>query len=349
VNAWEEKPMKAHDEVASRDAGKGGAWLLRRRSLALLLAPLLASRGASAQAYPARPIRIIVPWPPGGATDLAGRVVAQQLADRLSATVVVENRAGAAGIIGAQAAARAAPDGYTLLLASAETHAIAPNLRDNLPYDPLKDFVAIAPFAVNPFSLVARGDFPATTTRELVAAIAREPGKFSYSSAGLGSASQIAMETFKALARLDILHVPFPGQAPAVVSLTSGQTDLQMLPAGSAVSLREGGRVKVFAVTTRNRFFGMPEVPALREEGFESMDFANWFGLVAPAGVPAEVPRRLAAEMAAVVASAEAQAALRRIGLDVFAPTSPADFQRFLEAELPRWGAVIRNADIRPG
>jgi tripartite-type tricarboxylate transporter receptor subunit TctC len=157
------------------------------------------------------------------------------------------------------------------------------------------------------------------------------------------------METFKGLARLDILHVPFQGQAPAVVSLTGGQTDLQMLPAGSAASLRQGGKVKVFAVTTRDRFFGMPEIPSLREEGFQSMDFANWFGLVAPAGVPAEVPRRLNAEIAAVVTSHEAQAALRRIGLDVFPPTSPADFQRFLEAELPRWGAVIRNANIRPG
>lgn len=341
--------MKTNSGTGCRPGRKADLPLLPRRSLALLLAPLLASREASAQAYPSRPIRIVVPWPPGGATDLAGRVIAQHLAERLSTAVVVENRAGAAGTIGAEAAARAAADGHTLLLASAETHAIAPNLRTNLPYDPLKDFVAVAPFAINPFSLVARGDFPATTIRELVEAIARQPGRFTYSSAGLGSASQIAMETFKALGRLDILHVPFPGQAPAVVSLTSGQTDLQMLPAGSAASMREGGRVKVFAVTTRDRFFGMPEVPSLREEGFESMNFANWFGLVAPAGVPAEVPRRLAAEVAAIIASADAQAALRRIGLDVFPPTSPSEFQRFIEAETPRWGEVIRNANIRPG
>jgi tripartite-type tricarboxylate transporter receptor subunit TctC len=340
--------MKDNTGPACRPLSRADLPLLRRRSLASLMATLQVSREALAQPYPSRPIRIVVPWPPGGATDLAGRVIAQYLAERLSTAVVVENRAGAAGTIGAEAAARAAPDGLTLLLASAETHAIAPNLRTNLPYDPLKDFVAVAPFAINPFSLVARGDFAAATTRELVAAIAREPGKFTYSSAGLGSASQIAMETFKALARLDILHVPFPGQAPAVVSLTSGQTDLQMLPAGSAASLRAGGRVKVFAVTTRNRFFGMPEIPSLREEGFEGMDFANWFGLVAPSGVPAEVPRRLAAEMAVVLASADAQAALRRIGLDVFPPTSPADFQRFIEAETSRWGAVIRNANIRP-
>ena len=349
TNDGEATLMTAIDDAAHRSLTEAGPLALRRRSLALLLAPLLAPGVARAQAYPSRPIRIVVPWPPGGVTDLAGRIVAQQLSELLSTAVVVDNRAGAAGTIGAQAASRAAPDGYTLLLASAETHAIAPNLRDTLPYDPLKDFVAVAPFAINPFSLVARGDFPASTTPELVAAVGREPGKFSYSSAGLGSASQIAMETFKGLAKLDILHVPFPGQAPAVTSLTSGQTDLQMLPAGSAAALREGGKVKVFAVTTRARFFGMPEIPSLREEGFESMDFANWFGLVAPAGVPAEVPRRLAAEMAAVVRSAEAQAALRRIGLEVYPPTPPDDFQRFIEAELPRWGGVIRNANIRPG
>jgi tripartite-type tricarboxylate transporter receptor subunit TctC len=324
------------------------AGITRRRLLPLLLAPLAGVRPASAQDFPSRPIRLIVPWPPGGVTDLAARVVAQQLAERLSATVVVDNRAGAAGVIGAQAAARAAPDGYTLLLASAETHAIAPNLRDTLPYDPLKDFSAVAPFAINPFSLVARGDFPAASTQDLVAAVAAAPGKFTYSSAGLGSASQIAMETFKGLAKLDILHVPFPGQAPALASLTSGQTDLQMLPAGSAASLREGGRIKVFAVTTANRFFGMPDIPSLREEGFAPMDFANTFGLVAPAGTPAEAVQRLSAAMAAVVTSAEAEAALRRIGLEVFAPMSPADFQRFLEAELPRWGQVIRAANIRP-
>jgi tripartite-type tricarboxylate transporter receptor subunit TctC len=264
----------------------------------------------------------------------------------MSTPVVVENKAGAAGTIGAAQAARAAADGYTLLLASAETHAIAPNLRAKLDYDPLKDFVAITPFAINPFAIVARPDFPAGNTKELVAAVKGQPGKFTYSSAGLGSTSQMAMETFKALAGLDILHVPFQGQAPALTSLVGGQTDLQMLPAGSALALRKGGKLKVFAVSTRSRFFDMPDVPALAEEGFE-MNFANWFGLVAPAGTPAAAVQRLAAESTAALKSADTQAALKKIGLDIFPAMSPAEFDKFLHAEMTRWGGVIRGAGIK--
>ncbi|HEX9431244.1 MAG TPA: tripartite tricarboxylate transporter substrate binding protein [Burkholderiales bacterium] len=314
------------------------------RVLAILLC--LASSLAWAQTYPERAIRLVVPWPAGGATDAAGRVMAQRLSERLSTPVVVENKAGAAGTIGAAQVARAPADGYTLLVASAETHAIAPNLRGKLDYDPLKDFVAITPFAINPFVIVARADFPAGTTKELVAVVKGQPGKFSYSSAGLGSTSQIAMETFKALAGLDILHVPFQGQAPAITSLLGGQTDLQMLPAGSAAPLRKGGKLKAFAVSTRSRFFDLPDVPTLAEEGFE-MNFANWFGLVAPAGSPAAAVQRLAAESTAALKSAETQAALKKIGLDVFPAMSPAEFEKFLEAEMTRWGGVIRGAGIK--
>jgi len=314
------------------------------RVLAIFLC--LVSSLAWAQTYPDRAIRLVVPWPAGGVTDAAGRVMAQRLSERMSTPVVVENKAGAAGTIGAAQAARAPADGYTLLLASAETHAIAPNLRGKLDYDPLKDFVAIMPFAINPFVIVARPDFPASSTKELVAVVKGQPGKFSYSSAGLGSTSQIAMETFKALAGLDILHVPFQGQAPAITSLLGGQTDLQMLPAGSAAPLRKGGKLKAFAVSTRSRFFDLPDVPTLAEEGFE-MNFANWFGLVAPTGSPAAAVQRLAAESSAALKSADTQAALKKIGLDVFPAMSPAEFQKFLEAEMTRWGGVIRGAGIK--
>ena len=307
----------------------------------------LVSGLACAQGYPERALRIVVPWPAGGVTDSAGRVMAQRLSERMSTPVVVENRAGAAGTIGAETVARAAPDGYTLLLASAETHAIASNLRSKLAYDPLKDFVAIVPFAINPFVIVSRPDLPASSPKELVALARSQPGKLSYSSAGLGSTSQIAMETFKALAGLDILHVPFQGQAPAITSLLGGQTDLQMLPAGSAAALRKGGKLKVFAVSTRTRFFDMPDVPTLSEEGFD-MSFANWFGLVAPAGVPPAVAQRLAADAAAVLKSADTQGQLKKLGLEVYPAMSPPEFQKFLESEMTRWGGVIRGAGIKP-
>ena len=306
-----------------------------------------ASGLASAQGYPDRAIKIVVPWPAGGVTDSAGRVMAQRLSERMSTQVIVDNRAGAAGTIGAELVARSPADGYTLLLASAETHAIAPNMRAKLPYDPLKDFVAIMPFAINPFALVARPGFPANTTKELMALVRGQPGKFTYSSAGLGSTSQIAMETLKGLAGLNILHVPFQGQAPAVTSLIGGQTDLQMLPAGSADTMRKAGKLKVFAVTTHARFFEMSDVPTLREEGFEGMNFANWFGLVAPANLPPPITQRLAADTAAVLKSPDTRSMLQKLGLDVYPSMSPPEFQKFLESEMTRWGGVIRSANIK--
>jgi tripartite-type tricarboxylate transporter receptor subunit TctC len=312
-----------------------------------VLAALGISFAASAQPYPSKPVKIVVPWPPGGATDLAGRVMAQRLAERLSTSVVVENKAGAAGTIGAASVAQSPGDGYTLLLASAETHAIAPTLRKELAYDPRKDFVAVARFAVNPFSVVSRPDFPAASMKEVVALAKKQPGKYTYSSAGLGSASQIAMETLKSLAQVDIVHVPFQGQAPALTSLMGGQTDFQVLPAGSAAPLRKGGKIKVYAVTTQERFFDMPDVPALREEGFE-MNFANWFGLVAPKALPAPVAQRLADETAAALKSEETKAGLRKLGLDAYGSGSPAEFQKFLDGEATRWAALIRAANLKP-
>ncbi len=317
-------------------------------AVSLASAVFVAPATALAQAYPDKPIKLVVPWPAGGITDSSGRIMAQRLSERMSSTVVVENKAGAAGTIGAEFVARAAPDGYTLLLASAETHAIAPNMRTKLAYDPLKDFVAIMPFAINPFSLVTRADFPANTTKELIALIKSQPGKFTYSSAGLGSTSQIAMETFKGLAGLNVLHVPFQGQAPAITSLLGGQTDLQMLPAGSAVALRKAGKIKVFAITTHARFFDMADVPTLREEGFEGMNFANWFGLVAPANLPPAIAQRLAGETAAVLKSADTRAAMQKLGVDVYPAMTSPEFQKFLESDLTRWGNVIRGAGIKP-
>jgi tripartite-type tricarboxylate transporter receptor subunit TctC len=273
--------------------------------------------------------------------------MAQRLSERMSSPVIVENRAGAAATIGAEFVARAPADGYTLLLASAETHAIAPHMRAKLPYDPQRDFAAIAPFAVNPFSIVSRPDLPAKTVKDLVAIAKAQPGKLTYSSAGLGSTSQMAMEVFKGLAGADILHVPFQGQAPALTSLLGGQTDLQMLPAGSAAGLAKGGKVKVYAVTIPSRYFNLPDVPTLKEEGFD-MNFANWFGFVAPANTPAPVVQKLASETVATLQTAETRAQLQKLGVDVYAPMSAAEFTKFLESERVRWGNVIKASGLKP-
>ncbi len=300
-----------------------------------------------AQSYPNRSIKLVVPWPAGGTTDAAGRILAQRLSDQMGVQVIVDNKAGAAGTIGAESVARSVADGYTLLLASAETHAIAPNLRLKLSYDPLKDFVAISPFAINPFALVSKPGFAANSVQDLINQIKAQPDKFTYSSAGLGSASQIGMETLQSLAGTRLLHVPFQGQAPALTSLIAGQTDFQMLPAGSATELRKAGKVKVYAVSTKNRFFDMPDVPTLTEAGYSSMNFANWFGIVAPANTPGVVAHRLETEMTQLIKSSDALMAFQRIGLDVFPLTNATEFQRFIESEHSRWGVVIRNAKIQ--
>jgi tripartite-type tricarboxylate transporter receptor subunit TctC len=321
----------------------------RATSFALsLIAGAFVCGSALAQAYPDRTIKLVVPWPPGGMTDSAGRIMAQRLTERMGVSVVVENRGGAAGTIGAEAVARARPDGYTLLVASAETHAIAPNLRAKLPYDPQKDLMAIAPFAINPFALVSRPDFPAKDFKEVLSTVKAQPGKYTYSSAGMGSTSQIALETLKGLAGIDILHVAFQGQAPAMTSLLGGQTDFQMLPAGSARTMGAAGKIKVYAVTTHARYFNLPEVPALREFGFEAMNFANYFGIVAPAGLPAAVLQRLERDVNAVAGSAETRAALRKLGVDSHPIMSPSAFQKFLADERVRWGGVIGKLGIKP-
>lgn len=298
-----------------------------------------------AQDYPdGKTIKLVVPWPAGGATDAAGRILAEHLGKRLNTTVIVENRGGANGRIGAQYVASARPDGYTLLVASAETHAINPYVFSKLPYDPLKDFVAVAPFAINPFTVAARPGLPANSVKEMIALAKASPGKLTFASWGIGSTAQIAMEMLKSQYEFEMLHVPFVGAAPATAALLAGQVDLMILPAANANALRQ--KIKVYAMTTKDRFFLMPDIPSLQELGFEGIDIANWFGVVAPANTPDTIVRRLAAEVVAIVRAPDAQAQFKALGVDVYPPMSQPDFQRFVQSEGLRWGNVIRKANI---
>jgi tripartite-type tricarboxylate transporter receptor subunit TctC len=302
---------------------------------------------AAAAQYPERAVTIVVPWPAGGATDLATRRFAVSLGKELGVPLVIENRPGATGMVGSAAAAKASPDGYTLLLASAETHAINPYTYAKLPYDPVRDFTPIAGFAVNPYALVARPDFPAADTKALVEEIRRNPGKFTYSSASLGSASQIVMELFKSAEGLDILHIPYQGEAPAVTALMGSQVDLMVLPVGRAENFRRSGKVKVFAATLGERFPGMPDVPTFKEEGFESIQIANWFALMVPQGTPEAVVRKLEKAIDAAVRQPETATAMGELGLGVFEPLPQPEFAEFVGKERKRWGAIIERAGIR--
>lgn len=320
--------------------------LIRRVALAAAAVCSAFSFGtASAQPYPSKPIRLVVPWPAGGITDSASRMLAQALSPRLGQAIVVENRPGANGQIGADNVAKSAPDGYSLFVASAEPLCINPHVYKALPYDPTRDFVGIAPFAINPFALVSRPDFPAKSVKDVVAAAKQSPGKYTYASWGIGSTSQIGMEMVKRQSGIDVVHVPFTGEAPAVTALIAGQVDLMVLPAGSAA--RQAGKVLALAVTVPERFFILPNTPSLKEEGYANVNVFNWFGVVAPAKTPAPIVQKLAEEIGATLKSDELKSKYRGMGLDVHPPMSQPDFNKFIASEIGRWGEVIKSANIR--
>lgn len=322
---------------------------LGRRALMALAAAALASAAAApafAQAWPARPIKLIVPWPAGGVTDASARLLAQSLGDRLKQSVVIDNRPGANGRIGADLAAKSAPDGYTFFVASAETHAINPTVFASVPYNAVKDFAAVAPYAINPFTVAARTEIKAATMKDAVALAKATPGKLTSASWGVGSTSHIILEMIKSQAGVDVLHVPFQGEAPAVTALLGNQVDFMVMPAARADQLRKDGKVKVLAVTTEKRFDLLGDVPTLAEQGYK-VDVANWFGIVAPAKTPNEAVQKMAAEINALLAGKEFPEALRKLGVDAHPQMTPAQYQRFIETESTRWGAVIKAAEIR--
>ena len=305
---------------------------------------MLGGGAALGQDYPNRPIRFIVPWSTGGGGDVAVRILTQALSIRLGQPILVENRPGANGQIGANLTAKSAPDGYTLMQDGGETHAINPHVYKNLQYDPTRDFVGIAPFVIIPFALAARPDLPANSVKELVALVKQSQGKSTYASWGIGSTSQIGMEMFKAQAGIEAVHVPYPRESPGIVALIAGQVDVMVMTAGAAS--RQAGKVKVLAVTVPERFSNLPNVPTLREEGY-AVDAYNWLGVVAPAKTPAPIIQRLAAEIQIVLQSPEIKEKYRAMGFETHAPMSQPDFNRFMASEIVRWGEVIKRANIR--
>jgi tripartite-type tricarboxylate transporter receptor subunit TctC len=310
-----------------------------------LACAVLCTGAAFAQGYPNKAVKVVVPWPAGGTTDIAARVVTQQLSAKLGQPIVVENRPGANGIIGADAVAKSSPDGYTLFVASHETHAINPHVYPKLPYRPIDDFVAIIPFVKVPFVFAGKTVSPASTAQDAVALIKAQPGKFTYGTWGVGSIAQVGMEMIVGAAGLKILHVPFNGGPPAFNALMAGQIDFMILPAGAAEPLRKGGKVKIFGVTTPTRFSLIEDVPTLKEQGYD-VDVANIFGFLAPVGTPPAVVRKLHAEIDEILKRADVQSLLKAQGTEVFT-LSQEDYARFLVSELRRWGEVIKRANIK--
>ncbi|HYC35067.1 MAG TPA: tripartite tricarboxylate transporter substrate binding protein [Usitatibacter sp.] len=298
-----------------------------------------------AQAYPSKPIKIIVPFAVGGIADTFARVIAQKLSDSWGQPVVVENRGGAGGNIGADVVAKSPPDGYTLVMGNIGTHAINPFLMKNVPFDPLKDFVPVAHVLEAEGLLVVNSSVPAKSVAELVALAKSQPGKLSYASGGMGTTSHLAGELFKSLAGVDMVHVPYKGNSPAITDVLGGQVQMIFATMPTVLPHVKGGRLRALAVLGDSRNPAV-DVPTIGEtvKGFSVI---NWIGLFAPAGTPADIVARWNAEVQKIMSTPEVQKRLETEGAK-FIPSTPQSFAAFQKAESEKWSRAIKAAGIRP-
>jgi tripartite-type tricarboxylate transporter receptor subunit TctC len=298
------------------------------------------------QSYPNRPVRIIVPWPPGQATDIAARVVAEKLQQQLGQPFVADNRPGAGGSIGTDAVAKAAADGYTLLAASSGPISIMPNLQ-KVPYDPLKDLQPVSLIAMAPFALVTHPSFPAKNAAEFVALVRANPDKYTFSSSGTGATAHLVSELFNSMAGLKARHVPYKGSAPALSDLMGGQIDYTLETVASLAGHIKAGRLKVLGVTSGKRTAALPDVPTLAEAAnIPGYDIGAWIGYAAPPGTPKEVTARLSAEIAKAMQAPDLKERYLSLGMDP-ASNTPEEMASFLRNEQARYGSIIKNANIK--
>ena len=306
---------------------------------------LIAAAGASAQPYPSRPVRMVVPFAPGGATDIIARIVAQKLADRLGQSVVVENKPGAGTTVGNAEVAKARPDGYTFLFAPTP-FVISQVVYPTLPYDPQKDFAPVSLLATSPFILVVNAAFPATSAAELVALAKAKPGTIAFASAGNGTVPHLSGELFKLRAGVDLVHVPYKGGGPAIVDLVSGQVPMMFATPIEVNQHVQSGRLRVLGTTSLARLAAMPDVPTLSESGYPDFEVLSFFGVLAPAGTPPEIVGRVASDLAAVMELPDvrerfAQQSAEARGL------GPVPFGGFLARERDKWADIVKRSGAK--
>jgi tripartite-type tricarboxylate transporter receptor subunit TctC len=308
---------------------------------------LIVATQAHAQPYPSRPIRLIVPFPPGGSTDILARALGQKLSEGLAQPVILDNRPGAGGSIGSEAAAKAAPDGYTLMMGHLGTLAVNPAIYKKLPYDPVKSFAPVSLMAIVPSVLVVNPQLPVASAAELIAYARANPGKLAYGSAGNGSTSHLTTEYFKLATGTDILHVPYKGIGPMLTDLISGQLSMGLNGAPAVMPHVISGRLRALAVSGIKRLEALPQLPTLDEVGVKGFDASGWYGIVAPAGTSREIVMKLNAEIRRIMGTPELRARLDTEGATP-APGSPEEFAAFIASEIERWGAVLKRAGIEP-
>lgn len=319
----------------------------RLKNLVLVLATAsVFTAGAHAQSWPAKPVRIIVPFAPGGAVDITARTVGPALGARLGQQMVVENRGGAGGNIGVEVGAKSPPDGYTLIVATSGQMAINPHMYSKLPFDPNKDFVAITQMGQAVNALCVHPSLPARSVKEFIALARSQPGKLSFATGGIGASDHIATELFMSMAGVKMVHVPYKGGAPAMIDLLGGQVELGFSTVATAMGPIKAGRLRALGVTSAKRFELLPDVPAIGEQlpGYEAV---SWYGLFAPAGTPAAIVTRLHSEVVAVLDTPDVRRRLMESGVIPTSSASPDAFASYVRTDNVRWGKLIRANNIK--
>lgn len=321
----------------------------RRLLLRGLLPALLILAGLTTQAqsnYPNKPVKLIVPFPPGGGNDVIARVIGQKLSDRWGQAVVIDNRAGANGIVGLQALMQSPADGYTLAVGAAGPLAVNPSLYARLPYDPVKDFAAVTNLVNYPLLLVVHPSVPVKTTRDVVTLAKAKPGQLSYASPGSGNSGHLAGELFNSMAGVNTLHIPYKGQGPALTDLLSGQVHMLYSSIPSVINQVKTGQLKAIAVGSAKRLPSLPDVPTIAESGVPGYEAYSWVGLVAPANTPSDIVHKIYRDVSDILKQADVADKLNQQGALPVGDT-PEEFSQYIKAEVAKWGQVVRNANIK--
>jgi tripartite-type tricarboxylate transporter receptor subunit TctC len=314
--------------------------------LTLLLVLGALAGPAAAQQYPTRPVRMLIGFPPGGGTDIVGRIVAQKLSENLGQSIVPENRGGATGMIAAELAAKAAPDGYTIFMAHIAAMSILPSLYPKMAYDVSRDFAPITQVAIGPNLLVVHPSLPVKTTKELIALAKARPGQLHYASPGSGSVQHLSAELFKLQARVDMVHVPYKGSGPSLIDLIAGHVQLDFDAVPVVLGAARQGRLRALAVTSAKRSALLPDIPTISEAGLPGFDMSTWWGLVAPSAVNKAVVTRVHAETVKVLALPEVKERLGAVGAEAVG-SSPDQFGAFIRAEAAKYARIVKEANIK--
>ena len=296
--------------------------------------------------YPSRPIRMVIGFPPGGGTDIVGRIVAQKLSEVIGQQVLPDNRGGASGQIAAEIVAKAPPDGYTVMMAHIAAISILPTLVPKLPYDPVKDFAPISLVAIGPNLLVVHPSLPVRTVKELIALAKARPGQLQYASPGAGTVQHLAAEYFKLQAKVDMLHVPYKGSGQSIVDLVAGQVHLDFDSVPPVINHVKSGRLRAIAVTSEKRFSLLPDIPSVSEGGVPGFDMSTWWGLVAPGGVSKDVIAKLYGETAKLLKQPDVREKIANVGAETVG-NSPEEFAAFIRSERAKYAKLVKEANIK--